>query len=105
MSALVVYGGGCADHVFQAMIDLLIPGQIPGIKEHLVDLYEKPEILFFGSDEGTADMMDWAASEFLLQTTDSRHSRFHSPRSRTWCSMVEVVRHWQERRDTGRYPT
>ena len=37
------------------MIDLLIPGQIPGIKEHLVDLYEKPEILFFGPDKGTAD--------------------------------------------------
>ena len=55
-----------ADHVSQAMIDLLIPGQTPGIKETLVDLYEKPEILFFGPDEGTADMMDWAASRFLL---------------------------------------
>ena len=105
MSALVTDGGGCADHVFQAMIDLLIPGQTPGIKEHIVDLYEKPEILFFGPDEGTADMMDWAASEFLLQTTDLRHSRFHSPRSGTRCSMVEVVHHWQERRDAGRHPT
>lgn len=52
--------------VFQAIIDLLIPGQTPGIKEHIVDLYEKPEILFFGPDEGTADMMDWAARKFLL---------------------------------------
>jgi len=26
-----------------------------------VDLYNKPELLFFGPDEGTADMMDWAA--------------------------------------------
>jgi glutamate dehydrogenase len=29
---------------------LLIPGQSPGIKERLVDLYNKPEILFFGPD-------------------------------------------------------
>ncbi|KAF8882033.1 NADH-dependent glutamate dehydrogenase [Gymnopilus junonius] len=33
----------------------------PGIKEPLVDLYGHPELLFFGPDEGTADMMDWAA--------------------------------------------
>lgn len=66
-----------------AIIDLLIPGQSPGIKEKIVDLYEKPELLFFGPDgmfdllgyfrcwfakrllyaEGTADMMDWAARE------------------------------------------
>jgi len=43
-----------------AVIDLLIPGQTPGIKEQIVDLYAKPEILFFGPDEGTADLMDWA---------------------------------------------
>lgn len=34
----------------QAVIDLLIPGQTPGIKERLVDLYGKPELLFFGPD-------------------------------------------------------
>ena len=34
----------------QAVIDLLIPGQSPGIKEKIVDLYGKPEILFFGPD-------------------------------------------------------
>ena len=34
----------------QAVIDLLIPGQTPGIKEKLVDLYGKPELLFFGPD-------------------------------------------------------
>jgi glutamate dehydrogenase len=34
----------------QAVIDLLIPGQSPGIKERLVDLYGKPELLFFGPD-------------------------------------------------------
>ena len=32
------------------MIDLLIPGRTPGIKEKLVDLYGKPELLFFGPD-------------------------------------------------------
>ena len=47
-----------------AVIDLLIPGQSPGIKERIVDLYGKPELLFFGPDEGTADMRDWAACEF-----------------------------------------
>jgi hypothetical protein len=34
----------------QSILDLLIPGQSPGIKERLVDLYAKPEILFFGPD-------------------------------------------------------
>ncbi|KAI0031181.1 NADH-dependent glutamate dehydrogenase [Vararia minispora EC-137] len=51
----------CFEKYVDAMLDLLIPGQSPGIKERLVDLYGKPEILFFGPDEGTADMMDWAA--------------------------------------------
>jgi len=32
------------------MIDLLIPGKTPGIKETLVDLYGQPELLFFGPD-------------------------------------------------------
>ncbi|KAJ3481702.1 hypothetical protein NLI96_g7482 [Meripilus lineatus] len=51
----------CFEKYVDAVVDLLIPGQSPGIKERLVDLYGKPEILFFGPDEGTADMMDWAA--------------------------------------------
>ena len=55
---------GLLSQVSQAVIDLLIPGQTPGIKEKLVDLYGKPELLFFGPDEGTADLMDWAASEY-----------------------------------------
>lgn len=33
-----------------AIVDLLIPGQTPGIKEPIVDLSGKPEILFFGPD-------------------------------------------------------
>lgn len=44
-----------------SILDLLIVGQTPGIKEKLVDLTDKPEILFFGPDEGTADFMDWAS--------------------------------------------
>ncbi|KAI0049429.1 NAD-specific glutamate dehydrogenase [Auriscalpium vulgare] len=51
----------CFEKYVDSILDLLIPGQSPGIKERLVDLYNKPEILFFGPDEGTADMMDWAA--------------------------------------------
>jgi glutamate dehydrogenase len=51
----------CFEKYVDAIVDLLIPGNTPGIKERLVDIYGKPEILFFGPDEGTADMMDWAA--------------------------------------------
>ncbi|KAG8832193.1 NAD-dependent glutamate dehydrogenase [Serendipita sp. 399] len=51
----------CFEKYVDAVIDLLLPGSSPGIKEPLIDLYGKPEILFFGPDEGTADMMDWAA--------------------------------------------
>ena len=54
--------------LLQAMIDLLIPGETPGIKERLVDLYGKPELLFFGPDEGTAGMMDWAARKYQERT-------------------------------------
>ena len=59
---------GCS-FVMKSIIDLLIPGQTPGIKEQLVDLYGKPEILFFGPDEGTADVMDWAACMCHLHTS------------------------------------
>ncbi|KAJ3031823.1 UNVERIFIED_CONTAM: NAD-dependent glutamate dehydrogenase [Siphonaria sp. JEL0065] len=44
-----------------AILDLVIPGATPGIKDRIVDKYGKPEILFFGPDEGTADYMDWAS--------------------------------------------
>lgn len=44
-----------------SILDLLIDGHTPGIKEKLVDRYGKPEILFFGPDEGTAEFMDWAS--------------------------------------------
>lgn len=47
----------------QSIIDLLIPGKTPGIKGKIVDVSNRPdpEILFFGPDENTADLMDWAA--------------------------------------------
>ncbi|GJJ15432.1 hypothetical protein Clacol_009709 [Clathrus columnatus] len=51
----------CFEKYVDAIIDLLIPGHSPGIKNPIVDLYGKSEILFFGPDEGTADLMDWAA--------------------------------------------
>ncbi|KAI7864292.1 Glutamate/Leucine/Phenylalanine/Valine dehydrogenase-domain-containing protein [Spinellus fusiger] len=44
-----------------SILDLLITGHTPGIKEPLVDKIGKPEILFFGPDEGTAEYMDWAS--------------------------------------------
>ncbi|KAF8754975.1 NAD-specific glutamate dehydrogenase [Rhizoctonia solani] len=52
----------CFQKYVDAVIDLLIPGNTPGIKEPIVDLYGEPELLFFGPDEGTADLMDWAAN-------------------------------------------
>ena len=49
--------------IHQSIIDLLIPGQSPGIKGPIVDVSGRtdPEILFFGPDENSADLMDWAA--------------------------------------------
>lgn len=44
-----------------AILDLLVLEKTSGMKEKIVDLYEKPEILFLGPDEGTADYMDWAS--------------------------------------------
>jgi hypothetical protein len=38
-----------------ALLDLLAPS------EEMVDRLRKPEILFFGPDEGTAEYMDWAS--------------------------------------------
>jgi glutamate dehydrogenase len=45
-----------------SLLDLLIPGQSPGIKEKIVDISGRktPEILFLGPDENTAELMDWA---------------------------------------------
>ena len=43
-----------------SILDLLIPPTTPGIKDPIVDLYKKEEILFMGPDENTADLVDWA---------------------------------------------
>jgi glutamate dehydrogenase len=43
-----------------SILDLLLPPTSPGIKDPIVDLYGKPEILFLGPDENTADLVDWA---------------------------------------------
>ncbi|KAH7308077.1 NAD-dependent glutamate dehydrogenase [Stachybotrys elegans] len=43
-----------------SILDLLLPAETPGIKNPLVDLYGKEEILFMGPDENTADLVDWA---------------------------------------------
>lgn len=45
-----LFGVEKTDSLQKAIIDLLIPGQTPGIKESIVDLYDKPELLFFGPD-------------------------------------------------------
>lgn len=42
----------CFRHYVDAILDLLLPGQTPGIKGPIVDLLGKPEVLFFGPDEG-----------------------------------------------------
>ncbi|ORY27092.1 glutamate dehydrogenase [Naematelia encephala] len=53
----------CFEKYVDSITDLLIPGQTPGIKGPIVDVSARqdPEILFFGPDENTADLMDWAA--------------------------------------------
>ncbi|KAK4232077.1 Glutamate/Leucine/Phenylalanine/Valine dehydrogenase-domain-containing protein [Podospora fimiseda] len=43
-----------------AILDLLLKAETPGIKNPIVDLYGKEEILFMGPDENTADLVDWA---------------------------------------------
>ncbi|KAL2124443.1 hypothetical protein VTJ04DRAFT_808 [Mycothermus thermophilus] len=43
-----------------SILDLLLKADSPGIKNPIVDLYGKEEILFMGPDENTADLVDWA---------------------------------------------
>ncbi|KAL2260281.1 hypothetical protein VTK26DRAFT_5752 [Humicola hyalothermophila] len=43
-----------------SILDLLLKPETPGIKNPIVDLYGKEEILFMGPDENTADLVDWA---------------------------------------------
>lgn len=50
----------CFEKYVDSILDLLIK-DTSGIKEPIVDLIGKEEILFFGPDEGTAELMDWGA--------------------------------------------
>ncbi|KAM0348675.1 hypothetical protein ACHAPU_004110 [Fusarium lateritium] len=43
-----------------SILDLLLPAETPGIKNPIVDLYGKEEIIFMGPDENTAELVDWA---------------------------------------------
>ncbi|KAF2012084.1 NAD-dependent glutamate dehydrogenase [Aaosphaeria arxii CBS 175.79] len=43
-----------------SILDLLLPPNSPGIKDPIVDLHGKPEILFMGPDENTAELVNWA---------------------------------------------
>lgn len=48
-----------AEVAFRKYIDSLMDLLLPN--EEIVDYYGKPEILFMGPDEGTAEFMDWAS--------------------------------------------
>jgi glutamate dehydrogenase len=51
---------GAFEKYIDSIIDLLLPPTSPGIKDPIVDLHGKEEILFMGPDENTADLVDWA---------------------------------------------
>jgi glutamate dehydrogenase len=48
-----------SESAFKKYIDGLLDLMLP--EEGMVDFYKKPVILFLGPDEGTADLMEWAA--------------------------------------------
>jgi glutamate dehydrogenase len=53
-------GSVAFEKYIDSIMDLLLPPASPGIKDPIVDLYGKEEILFMGPDENTADLVDWA---------------------------------------------
>ncbi|KAG9232161.1 putative NAD+ dependent glutamate dehydrogenase [Amylocarpus encephaloides] len=53
-------GAVAFEKYIDSIMDLLLPAETPGIKNPIVDLYGKQEILFMGPDENTADLVDWA---------------------------------------------
>ncbi|KAH8683331.1 putative NAD-specific glutamate dehydrogenase [Tricladium varicosporioides] len=53
-------GAVAFEKYIDSIMDLLLPPSSPGIKNPIVDLYGKQEILFMGPDENTADLVDWA---------------------------------------------
>ncbi|KAG5440165.1 hypothetical protein PCANB_001734 [Pneumocystis canis] len=50
-----------------SIIDLLLEGKTPGIKDKIVDLYSHKEILFCGPDENTANLVDWATEHARMR--------------------------------------
>ncbi|OQO29250.1 NAD-specific glutamate dehydrogenase [Rachicladosporium sp. CCFEE 5018] len=50
-----------------SVMDLLLPPTSPGIKDPIVDLHGKEEILFMGPDENTADLVDWATEHARIR--------------------------------------
>ena len=55
--------GEAAFHKYiDSLIDLLIEGVSPTIKDKIVDLYGKDETLYCGPDENTAGLVDWATN-------------------------------------------
>ena len=53
-------GSVAFEKYIDSIMDLLLPAETPGIKNPIVDLHGKQEILFMGPDENTADLVDWA---------------------------------------------
>lgn len=53
-------GAVAFEKYIDSIMDLLLPAKTPGIKNPIVDLYGKQEILFLGPDENTADLVNWA---------------------------------------------
>ncbi|KAK6519774.1 NAD-dependent glutamate dehydrogenase [Arthrobotrys conoides] len=50
-----------------SILDLLLPPTSPGIKDPIVDLHGKPEILFMGPDENTASLVNWATEHARIR--------------------------------------
>lgn len=50
-----------------SLLDLVLPGHSPGIKDPIVDLYGQEEILFMGPDENTAHLVDWATEHARIR--------------------------------------
>lgn len=53
-------GSVAFEKYIDSIMDLLLPAETPGIKNPIVDLHGKQEILFMGPDENTADLVNWA---------------------------------------------
>ncbi|KAF1810836.1 NAD-specific glutamate dehydrogenase [Eremomyces bilateralis CBS 781.70] len=58
---------GAFEKYIDSIMDLLLPPTSPGIKDPIVDLHGKPEILFMGPDENTAELVDWATEHARIR--------------------------------------